>query len=92
MRALKVAGACVYACVCVVLTSLYAVFVLVCANVSLCLHVCNFSGLLYVHVERNHQVGQEGVLFAHAYTFSSQALPQDLALSVRLPTQRPCRT
>ena len=54
MLALKVAGACVYACVCVVLTSLYAVFVLVCANVSLCLHVCNFSGLLYVHVERNH--------------------------------------
>jgi len=53
MRALKVAGACVYACVCVVLTSLYAVFVLVCANVSLYLHVCNFSGLLYVHVERN---------------------------------------
>jgi len=53
MRALKVAGACVCVCVCVVLTSLYAVFVLVCANMSLCLHVCNSSGLLHVHVERS---------------------------------------
>ena len=47
MRALEVAGVCVYACVCVVLTSLYAVFVLVCANVCLCLPVCKFAGLLY---------------------------------------------